>query len=173
MMKKSFCKLLLTSLVMAASHNMANADPVDINITGNVVASPCTLDVAGSNLSPSLGTIQATALEAAASSSTWVPFDLKVKSCPASTTSATVTFSGTPDTDSPDSMYASTGNATKVAVELQSAAGDLLGNGKTLTGTIEADHTYTYKLQTRAYSTAGSVMPGTISAVVQATFTYQ
>lgn len=172
MMKRSFSKLFLASLIMAASYNVANADPVEINITGNVVASPCSLDIAGSDLSPSLGDIQATALADAGSSSAWVPFDLKLKDCPVSTTSATVTFNGVADAESND-RYSNQGNATKVAVELQSAGGDNLGNGKTLTGTIEQDHTYTYKLQTRAYSTAGGVMPGTISAVVQATFTYQ
>ncbi|MDL4623303.1 fimbrial protein [Citrobacter amalonaticus] len=172
-MKRLSCPQFLSVFVIAASCGMANADPVTINVTGNVVASPCTLDAAASNLSPSLGDIQATALSAAGSSSSWVPFDLKLKDCPAGTTKATVTFSGEPDTASPASMYANTGDATMVAVELQDTDGTLLGNGKSATGTIETDHTYTYKLQTRAYSTEGGVFPGTISAVIQATFTYQ
>lgn len=172
-MKKTTCNLLLSALVILAGCQFANADPVEIHVTGNVVASPCNLDVAGSNLNPWLGNIQATALEDAGSSSDWVPFDLKLKECPVSTTSATVTFSGTPDSAEPDSMYENTGNATAVAVELQSATGDKLGNGKSLTGTIAADHTYTYNLKTRAYSTTGGVLPGSISAVIQATFTYQ
>ncbi|MFJ3458598.1 fimbrial protein [Scandinavium goeteborgense] len=173
-MKKSLKLIFLSFMVMAATYNTADAsDPVNINVTGNIVASPCTVDTANSNLSPSLGEIQGTTLEAPNSFSDWVPFKLVLKDCPAGTQKATVTFNGTPDTNSPASMYVNTGNATNVAVELQGSGGDLFGNGKYYTGDIFADHTYTYNLKTRAYSTTGNVTPGTISAVIQATFTYQ
>lgn len=159
-------------LFLAMFSSSVFADPVSINITGNVVASPCTVDTANSNLTVDLGTIQATDLATPASGSTFIPFAIKLKDCPTGTTTATITFSGTPDAAKPDSTYANTGTATNTAVELQGSGGDLFGNGKFFTGTIAADHTYTFNLKTRAYSAAGSVMPGTISAVVQANFTY-
>lgn len=160
-------------MIMTATCNVANADPVNINVTGNIVASPCTVDTAGSNLSPTLGDIQATALSEAGSASDWVAFAIELKDCPAGTTKATITFNGSADADSPASMYANAGSADNVAVELQGSGGDLFGNGKFFTGIIFADHTYTYNLKTRAYSTKGGATPGNISAAIQATFVYQ
>lgn len=173
-MKALFKHSVLAGLVIAAGMTVAQADPVNITITGNVVASPCTVDTANSNLTVDLGTIQATDLAAPASGSTFIPFVIKLKDCPASTTKATITFSGTPDAAKPDSTYANSASspAANTSVELQGSGGDLFGNGKSYTGTIFADHTYTYNLKTRAYSAAGSAMPGNISAVVQANFTY-
>lgn len=178
MMKILSGKLLVASLVMAASYNVANAaagDPVNINITGTVVASPCTVDSA-SPLNISLGdTIPAATLASAGSGSDFVPFQLSLKDCPASTTAATVTFSGTADAGSVD-RYANTGTATNVDVELLNATDGttLLGNGKTMVCTANVtDHTCVYPLKTRAYSPNGSVMPGTVSTVVVAAFTFQ
>lgn len=151
----------------------ANAAPVNINITGNIIASACTVNNNLSDLNVSLGDdIQAATLEAANSGSTPKGFNLVLSACPVATRNVTVSFAGTGDTTSP-TMYKSTGTATSVAVELsQQTTGTILGNGSTLTQAVQTDKTVTYALNARAYSATGSAMPGSVSAVVQANFTY-
>lgn len=172
-MNALYTKSAMALLVITMGYGSAQADPVSINITGNVVASPCTVNGSSSNLNVNLGTnIGAATLTTAASGSTLTPFNLALTACPSGTSNVTVTFSGTADTTS-TTMYKNTGTATNVAVELsQQGTGTILKNGSTLTKAVQADKTVTYALNARAYSAAGSVMPGNISAVVQANFTY-
>jgi minor fimbrial subunit len=163
----------LALVVMAIGYNIAIADPVNINITGNVVAAPCTVNNGNSNLNVDLGTnILASSLATAGSGTILTPFNLALTACPAGTNSVTVTFMGTADSTSA-SMYRNTGTASNLAVELsQQTTGTILGNGSMLTQMVQADRTVTYALNARAYTAMGSVAPGTINAVVQADFTY-
>lgn len=150
-----------------------SADPVTLNITGNIVASPCQVSSDSITKSVDLGqNIQASDLQVAGSSTTWVPFTINLNSCPAGTTVAIMTMHGTPDTNNPLDMYANTGTATNVSVQLQSQAGDQLGNSKTLKGNVSSS-AVSYPLRARAYTQNGAVTPGTISTVVTATFVYQ
>lgn len=170
-MKKIMKTSVLSLMILGAQSAMAA--PVNINITGNVIASPCTVNNNVSSLNVDLGTsIQATDLATAGAGSTLVPFNLSLTDCPSGSTNAKVTFSGTADT-AVTTMYKNTGTATNIAVELsQQGTGTLLGNNTSLTQAVLADKTVTYALNARAYSKTGSVMPGTISSVVQANFTY-
>lgn len=175
-MKNQFKLTVVSAMVigtMMASTMVKAADPVTINITGNVVASPCQVSSDSITKAVDLGqNIQASSLQTAGSTSNWVTFDININNCPAGTTKATMTMHGTADALSTGDLYKNTGTATNLGVQLQSQAGDQLGDGKSITGTI-ASNAYTYKLQARAYSTNGGVMPGSISSVVTATFTYQ
>lgn len=170
-MKTLFKKTVLSALVITSGITSVYADPVDINITGNVVASPCVVNNSVSDLNVDLGkTIQAATLEVAGSGTTPVPFNLALTSCPAGTANVKVTFTGTADTTQ-TTMYKNTGTATPLAVELSSGS-TILGNNGTLTQTVQTDKTVTYALSARAVTAAGSVTPGSINAVVQANFTY-
>ncbi|MDK9606996.1 fimbrial protein [Lelliottia wanjuensis] len=145
-----------------------------ININGRITAAPCKVDTDSLNVAVSLGdNIMIGDLSKAESSTPWVAFHLKVVECPAAITKSTVTFSGKADTDNPENMYANDGTAKNVAVELQGVDGEPLGNGKSLTGAIDVDRTYTFNLLARAYSATGKATAGKISAYVTATFTYQ
>ncbi|MBV6817990.1 type 1 fimbrial protein [Rahnella sp. PD12R] len=169
---KGIVKLSVLAL-MAMGYQAANADPVNINITGNVVASPCTVNNNNNNLNIDLGTdIQAKDLFTAGSGSALTPFNLSLTSCPLGTSNVKVTFTGTADTTSPV-RYKNTGTATNLAVELsQQGTGTLLNNNSSLTQPVLGDNTVTYALNARAYATSGSVTPGSISSVVQVNFTY-
>lgn len=170
-----FKKIIIPAmtLILTGAEAFA-ADPVNINITGRVVASPCVVNNSTNNLDIDLGqNIQAASLATAGSGSTIVTKDLVLTDCPAGTTSVKMALSGTADSTSP-TMYQNTGTATPLAVELSNAAtSDILSNGATVTQNVQGDKTVTYKLGARAYSAAGGVMPGTISAIVVADFTYQ
>lgn len=172
-MNTLYIKSAVALLVIAMGYGSAQADPVNINITGNVVASPCTVNNGNSNLNVNLGTaIQATDLGAAGSGTALVPLTLALTACPVGTSNVTVAFSGTADSTSP-TMYKNTGTATNLAVELsQQTTGTLLSNGATLTQAVQIDKTVTYLLNARAYTAAGSVLPGSITSVVVASFTY-
>lgn len=168
--KKLFGILAAGLYLIAAT---ATADPVTLNITGNVVASPCQIGSDSVSKSVDLGqNIQASTLQAPGSSSDWVLFEINLVSCPAGTTQATMTMHGTADNTMPAVLYRNTGTARNVAVQLQMQSGEAMGDGRSYTGTI-ASNAYTYKMQARAYSGSGNVTPGTISSVVTATFTYQ
>lgn len=173
MFRKDILPAAVTALMVFSTATWA--DPVTLNITGNVVASPCEVSSDSVTKTIDLGNgspIQASNLQTAGSNTSWVPFDINLVNCPAGTTKATIQFHGTPDTDSPADMYTNTGTATNVAVQLQGTGGEQFGDGKTYTGTI-VNSAYSYHLRARAYSTNGGVTPGTISAVVTTTFTYQ
>lgn len=173
---KFFTLTTLSALAMGmtlATTCVNAADPVTLNITGNVVASPCEVSGDSVNKSVDLGqNIQAASLAAAGSSTSWVNFTVDVINCPVGTTKGTITMHGNADASNPNDMYQSTGTAKNVAVELQGRSGDLLGDGKSMTSDITGGK-HTYKLRARAFTQSGSVTPGSISSVVTATFTYQ
>ena len=170
-MENIYNKSALAAVVILTGLNIAHADPVKINITGNVIASPCVVNNSVSDLNVDLGkTIQSSTLAVAGSGTTPVPFNLALTACPAGTANVKVTFTGTADTTQ-TTMYKNTGTATPLAVELSSGS-TILGNNGTLTQTVKTDKTVTYALSARAVTAAGSVTPGSINAVVQANFTY-
>jgi minor fimbrial subunit len=64
------------------------SDPVTLNITGNVIASPCEVSAASANMTIGLGggkDLQTADLNAAGSSSPWVPITVSLGNCPAGT----------------------------------------------------------------------------------------
>ena len=90
--KNTLISLGLVPLALLAMSGNAHAADSTINITGTVVASPCTIE-AVKNVD--LGDIDATKLAATGTSSDYVSFSVNLTNCPATTTSATATFSGT------------------------------------------------------------------------------
>ncbi|MCS2171960.1 type 1 fimbrial protein [Scandinavium sp. TWS1a] len=169
-MKNSCLFVGVALLTLSCLSSMAYADTVVVNITGRVLASPCTLDTANSDQNVNLGAVPSTDLATPGQVSTAVPFHLVVKSCPAATTNAILTFGGTEDADAPG-RYLNTGTATNVAVEVFQAS-TLQGPGTTITLPIQADRTATFNLQSRVYA-KGQSTSGTIIATLQATFVYQ
>lgn len=153
--------------------NVNAADPVTLNITGNIIASPCQVSSDSVVKNIDLGqNIQASNLQTAGSSTAWTNFDINLVSCPLGTVKAVMTMHGTADTINPNDMYKNSGGATNIAVQLQSSGGAPLGDGKSISGAV-VSNAVTYKLRTRAFSQNGGVTPGTIISVVTATFVYQ
>ncbi|ECS6017871.1 type 1 fimbrial protein [Salmonella enterica subsp. enterica serovar Uganda] len=152
----------------------ASSQATTIDITGLVIASPCVVNGGNDSLSVDLGTnIQAGDLKNSGDASAWVTKKLTLTNCPASTTSFSVTFSGTADTDDTD-YYKNTGTATNLKLELTdtTTATAYKSGAKLENVAIGSTHAYDLELRARAVS-KGAVMPGTIEGQVQATFTYQ
>ncbi|MEL2239539.1 fimbrial protein [Leclercia adecarboxylata] len=175
-MKKSLCYLTASISAVLFAGNIYAADSVNINITGRVIASPCTTLNGGSDaLNVDLGqSLQASSFEGAGSGSAMKTFDLPVTGCPASTTNVKVTFTGNPDgTDATLWANNAAQAAANTAVELsQQSTGAILSNNSSLIGAVEEGNT-TFKLQARVYSKAGKVMPGDVSSAIVASFEYQ
>ena len=71
-------------------------------------------------------------------------------------------------------LYKSTGGSRRVQIELQNNQGANLGNGKSMTQSVnQATHEAKFNLRARAYSTNGGSTPGSIEGVLQVTFVYQ
>lgn len=172
-MKLFNASITLAGLYLLASPLVMAADTSTVNITGNVIASPCVVDAANSVMTVNMDDVQATVLSGTNSFSLWKTFVITLATCPASTTSVDMTLSGTQDPLDP-TRYKNTGTATKLSVELTDNAGVNLGNGKKSTVAVNTTTKQAvFTLKTRAFSTSGSVMPGTIASTVLATFTYR
>lgn len=166
-------KILSAALLMLFSTLSQATDPVSLQVTGNIIASPCKINNDSINKIVPLGdNIELASLQTAGGASPWVNFTLDVDSCPQGTTKVTMTFHGTADATNPADMYVSTGEAENVAVQVQSQAGDAMGDGKSITGTI-ANSAYSFPLRARAYSANGDATAGSVKATITATFVYQ
>ena len=175
---------LTTLAIIAALFSVSSyaSDPVTINVTGKVVASPCTLDTANSTLDIDLGTQQTTALAAAGTNLGTKGFNIALKDCPAGTTNVTATFTGVDDPSAaPGWGFKNAGTATNITIQLKNAlAGGwddpvyTIKSGGTWAKAVNTTtNTVVWNLAARAYTPTGSVAPGTVSASIVVDFTYQ
>lgn len=149
----------------------ALADSVTVNISGNVVASPCTVESA-SPLSVVLPDILASDLSANGKVGTKVPFELKLKDCPANTAKVTATYGGTASTLSPNS-FKNTGTATALVLLVMDDAGGIIYPNTTRTATVDTKkQTAAFKQTVQIYA-KGAVQPGTVIGNIVVSFTYQ
>mgnify|MGYP000030189227 CR=1 FL=1 len=163
----------LTWLLIVAG-TMSNAvQATDLSINGMVVATPCTVDTASVSQDVNFGQVRLNEMRAAGNASDWEVFQVRLISCPQSTTSATVTFSGKSATTDA-TLYDNSGTATNAAVQVAQAGNKTLvqGNGSTMTVPVDAQHNATFALAGRLIVN-DSTRPGTFSSVVQLGFTYQ
>lgn len=157
-----------------AAGMMSNAvQATDLNITGIVIASPCTVDTSSVSQNVDFGQVRLTEMRAAGNATGWKPFEVKLINCPQGTTSVKVTFSGTP-APADATLFANAGTAINVAVQLAQAANKNLvqGDGSTMTVSVDAQRSATYALAGRLISFSDT-STGTFSSVVQMGFTYQ
>lgn len=163
--------LYLVPLAMLALASSANAADSTINITGTVVASPCTAEA---SKDIDLGDIDASKLATTGTTSSFVGASIALTECPATTTSATATFTGTAaDTD----YYANTGTAKNVDVELvTSYSSTNLGNGRSMnTGIDSTSHSGTFNIKARVRNDGkgSAVTPGSVSSAIQVAIEYK
>ncbi|MBL5826385.1 fimbrial protein [Serratia fonticola] len=172
-MKNTINYLAQALLIMVAGYNVAIADPVNINITGKVVASPCAVDTASVSQDVDFGQVRLNEMRAAGNASDWKPFQVRLVNCPQNTTSVTVTFSGIPASNDA-TLYANAGTAPNATVQLAQDANRTLvqGVGSTMTVPVDEQHNATYALAGRLIVT-DDTGAGTFSSVVQMNFTYQ
>ncbi|MGL4430250.1 MAG: fimbrial protein [Silvania sp.] len=177
-MKLNTKKIIFSVVALAICIHYVSAAPLQINVTGNVTASPCSVDIANSTLNIDLGDTPATDLATAGAFGQDKQFTLALKDCPASTTKATATFSGTA-TAGDANGFANTGTAVNVAIKIKPAAAawsdnSVNPNQSSWQQNVNAtSHTVKYDFAVRPYTVSGNVSPGTIASTMQVAFTYQ
>ncbi len=180
-MKNTLWKSASGLLFIAALSSAANAanESTVINITANVVASPC--EVITKNINMPLGDIQASALQTATAATEWTPMDsnttIKLANCPAGTTEVLITFTGTPDPNGGIGSFLNadtgTGAATNVSVQLkQTGATDPIKNNEVIDLPLQSGAAL-IPLSARLYSKSGGVTPGSVSSVINVAFAYK
>ncbi|UAN29732.1 type 1 fimbrial protein (plasmid) [Serratia ureilytica] len=169
-------KYTYIALLLAITYTV-NAADVTINFTGMVVASPCTITATSQTVN--LGdNIQARDLATPGNFSAFVPFTLNLTNCPLSTSTVVATFNGTPPSSGAiypgaSQLYANTGTATNVAVQLTDTSGvNVLGNGASLAPITVVAGNVTIPLQANIMAIDSGVMPGSITSTVGVTFIY-
>ncbi|CAI0939639.1 fimbrial protein [Serratia quinivorans] len=165
-------RILVAALLpgLLISH-AALADSVTVNISGNVVASPCTVE-SSSPISVVLPDIDMAKLSAKASTSAAESFELKLKDCPASTTKVIATYSGTAATLSADS-FINGGTATQVVLWVKDGDDKTINPNTTRTATIDSKTQKASFKQTVQLYSMGAAQPGTVSGNIVVSFTYQ
>ncbi|HFQ7886125.1 fimbrial protein [Enterobacter roggenkampii] len=149
------------------------SDPVQITVTGQIVASPCSISTENGSQTVNLGDdLQSADLQNAGSPTPWKDFTVILDKCPAGTTTVDATFHGTPDDVSPN-YYKNLGDAKSLVIQLDSKGGTyVLRNGYVWSQSV-VNGTVTYNFSVRAYSDKGGVTPGTISSVITIDFAYK
>ncbi|MDY0923352.1 fimbrial protein [Leclercia sp. CFBP8987] len=175
-MKKN---IIAAAIVATAALSMSNAFAAagTVNFNGEILDAACTVDVGSQNQTVELGKYNKSEFAAAGDVSAATKFDIVLKDCPATVTSASVRFDGTPDAaDSSllavDSSVA--GAATGVAINLMTADKAQLplhgSNGYSYTLTEAADNTLDFYAQYK--STADAVTAGPANSVANFSVVY-
>jgi minor fimbrial subunit len=162
---------LLLALLPALLCGAAGA--TDINLSGVVVASPCTVDADTVSKLVEFDQIHSRNLVTAGSGGEWQDFQLLLTACPAGTQEATVTFSGVEDGDDV-TAFENSGTAGNVALRLADSTHSVnYSNGSSVTANVAADRTATFPLAARIFTPLGSVSGGSFASAVNVDFTYQ
>ncbi|EJY1763384.1 type 1 fimbrial protein [Klebsiella oxytoca] len=165
------------SCLTAALGIMMTAVPAfatDINLTGTVVASACTVDTAHSiNQTITFPDSKTSDFTRAGDASEWQNYTIVFTSCPPSTTDIIVNFSGTPD-PSNKCLAKNDGSATGIALQsafgkdggyLQNCFGGMTGTAYETGRTIE--------LSSRMIATSDRVTGGSFHSTLLLTVTYK
>ncbi|MBI3311773.1 MAG: type 1 fimbrial protein [Serratia liquefaciens] len=170
------CKIIRNTLFWLGLSSLfisplTRADALTVNISGNVIASPCTLKTSNP-LSVVLPDIEATKLSKKGDASPFVSFDMELEGCPASTTKVTASYGGTVSPLSSDS-FTNTGTATQVVLYLQDSASKTITPNTSREAPVDSlTHTAKFSQKVQIYA-MGAAMPGTVSGNIIVSFTYQ
>ncbi|HBK4767638.1 TPA: type 1 fimbrial protein [Serratia liquefaciens] len=150
---------------------LTQADSVTVNISGNVVASSCT--VKSSNpLNVVLPDIDMLKLAKKGDSSPFVNFDLELEGCSEGVTKVTATYGGTVSPLSSDS-FTNTGTATQVVLYMQDSASTAIYPNTTRQVAVDSvARTAKFSQKIQIYA-MGASTPGTVSGNIVVSFTYQ
>ncbi|WP_347253305.1 fimbrial protein [Leminorella grimontii] len=170
----------LLSLLTVCSF-YSRADTVTVNITGNVLASPCVVDVNDRSQTVDFGRVPAASLSPIGSAGLTKSFSIRLTDCPETTTSATMLISGKIDPNSAylfgtsiDGDYGGFGIKVKPQEAGWSDNSVYPAGGATITKAISSDtHSVTFAFDSRLQSTTNSIFSGVFVSVMMVSFTYQ
>ncbi|BCG09328.1 MULTISPECIES: fimbrial protein [Buttiauxella] len=173
-MKKTIAALMLTGISLLCSSEASAADPVNISVTGRVVASPCVVDTDTVSKQVDLGQAIANNLNQPGGNPIWKDFQLLLTQCPAATQSATATFTGVVDSTDP-TAFKNQGTAENSALQMTNTDHSVVyGNASQMTVAVDnSTRRAIFPLSARIFSPSENATGGTFSAAVSVVFTYQ
>ncbi|MBL5898414.1 type 1 fimbrial protein [Lelliottia amnigena] len=144
----------------------------NINITGDIASSPCTVSDETRSLTVDLGKMSREEINRAGGGG-WTPFKLTLSHCPVSMSNVIVTFSG--DSEAGDNKhFRNDGDASGVALEIADATHNVVyGNADSATTAIDASQNAQFSLSARAISPQKNATAGSFNSVVLITFNYE
>jgi type 1 fimbria pilin len=164
--------LTLAGVLAGVSAPVAAVD-LTVRFTGEFKTRTCDWSLGDGNRTITLNPIEARALPGNGAAG-FKQFNLNLENCSDDVTSATFSFTGTPDSDEP-LRYKNSGDAKGVAIELQSMDGQTVGaNGTDNARTTAVVAGRTVLKLNAAYWRIGSVELGTgsVSSVATVTMSY-
>lgn len=175
MKNKMIVAVLLSMGALSASQVFAASGTV--NFAGTILDSACEVDFASQNQTVTLGNFLKTEFPTTGTRSAAKAFNIVLKNCPVTVTSAKVRFDGTPDGTNPNLLAidsSSAGSAVGVAINLMTAdKADLpllAGNGYNYVLSSTADNTLNFYAQ--YVSTASAVVAGQANSVANFSVDY-
>ncbi|MCI1897073.1 MAG: type 1 fimbrial protein [Enterobacter sp.] len=164
-LKIAFCLTLFSAT--------AQAEPT-ISVSGNVVASPCTIDTNTVNKTVDLGTVQRRDLQTAGEGAQWQDFDLLLTNCPTGTTKVTALLSGTLDAQDA-TAWKNSGTSTNMALRIASRDhATIYASGDSLEETVNiSSRSASFPLSARMFTPQGNATAGTFQSVMNVDFTWQ
>lgn len=178
--KATFLKLASLAAVAALSQAASAADG-NIQFTGQIVDTPCSVAASSQNLTVPLGNVGRTSLDGAAGKkSTPAKFTINLLACGATAKGATVTFTGAADTVVTDDLklanagtVGTTASATGVAVEIQDSTGAKIPLGSASASYALGLGDNSLQFQAAYVSTGNAVTSGPANANAQFTVAYK
>ena len=174
-MAQQISKLLPALACLWAVGGMNAVQAADINLSGTVVASACTVDTGTKEQTVTFDQARAVDYTKVGNTSEWQDFELALSGCPLSTTQVTALFSGNADNDDGTKFANAQGSATGMALQIMTRdhLKEIPPAGK-LAVTIDGDsRRAVFPLSARMYTPTGLVTAGEFKTIVQLTFTYQ
>lgn len=185
MQKGSFFKAAAVAATMVLSQGALAADG-NVNFTGEIVDTLCSIAPSSQNLTVPLGKVSRTVFDGATAGtavvgkkSTPANFNIDLLGCGATAKGATVTFSGTADIDNATSLRLSNagqvgiGSATGVAIELGDSAGTKIPLGSPSGVYTLGQGDNALKFQAAYVATRSAVTVGPANSVAQFTIAYK
>lgn len=175
-MKKN---LLAAAVAVTAALSMSQvfASAGTVNFTGEILDSACAVDVASQNQSVSLGAHNKTEFVSQGDRTAAKDFNIVLKDCPVSVTSAKVRFDGMPDASNANLLAIDgsvAGAATGVAINLMTAdMSDLPLHGEnSYSYALSSTQDNTLSFYAQYKSTAASVTAGPANSVANFSVIY-
>ena len=146
-------------------------DGASINVTGNVIASTCTVSPNSESKEVKLGNISSRQFQRVGDVSPAQIFVLNLEKCSPSATQVTVTFSGEQDAQNPDllAIESGEGSASGIGVAIYDKSRTLLPMGHASTSyPLQPDQTVALTFYARYLQTKDAVISG--NAIATTTF---
>ncbi|SAG26151.1 type 1 fimbrae adaptor subunit FimG [Enterobacter cloacae] len=164
---------LIITLFLSLFSVFVQADPT-VSVSGQVVASPCTVDTNTVNKTVDLGMLQRRDLVTAGSAGDWSDFDLVLTNCPSGTTSVTALLSGTADSQD-TTAWKNNGTSGNLALRITSRDHSVIYSaGNSLSRSVDVStNSVTFPLSARIFTPLGNATVGTYNTVMNVDFTWQ